>query len=120
MSAIKGANLALRFLLEMALLVVFAFWGFHLRGSFLLRVGLGLGIPILLAVFWSVFMAPRSPRRASGIGYILLETLIFGLASVALIAAGQPVFAAIFASITVLNAVSLHLSGPTPDVPPHL
>jgi hypothetical protein len=110
MRAFALANLALRFLLELALLGAFAYWGFTATGNTLVNILLGLGAPLLVGVFWGVFMAPTSSRRATGIAYIILETILFSLATLALVAAGQPVIAGVFAVLFVLNAIAFHLT----------
>ncbi len=111
------ANLALRFLLEVAVLVALGFWGFQATNSTWLNVILGLGAPLLAGVFWGIFMAPSSARRTSGAAYIVLETIIFGLATVALVAAGQPVIAIAFAVVSVLNAAAVHLTAQYAELP---
>ena len=44
---IKSANLALRFLLELCALVAFGYWGFQTGQGLLLKIGLGIGVPLV-------------------------------------------------------------------------
>jgi len=60
---IKGANLALRFLLELCALGALGYWGFKTGGESLARIGLGVGAPLVAVVAWGVFVPPR--RRCS-------------------------------------------------------
>jgi hypothetical protein len=69
---IKGATLALRFLLELCALGALGYWGFKTGGGALAKVGLGLGVPLVAAVVWGTFVAQgagegarsgTSPRR---------------------------------------------------------
>ncbi len=51
--AAASANLALRFVLELAALAALAYWGFHTGHSLLGDVALGVGAPLLAAVIWA-------------------------------------------------------------------
>ena len=90
---IKSANLALAFLLELAALVAFAYWGFNASDSTIVRLLLGIGVPVLAIVLWGIFAAPRSARRLKGAAYHTFATIFFALAVLALIAAGSATWA---------------------------
>jgi hypothetical protein len=111
MEIIKWVNLALRFSLELAALVALGYWGFHADRGTLAKVGLGLGAPLLAAVVWAVFGAPKSDHHLTGGWYILLEAVVFGSATIALAAARQTTLAAVFAVVVVVNAVLLRVLG---------
>jgi hypothetical protein len=68
---------------------------------------LGVGTPVVAAAIWGTFAAPKSDRRLSGWALIALQLTVLGAGAVALAAAGQPVLAAAFAVVIVLNAVLL-------------
>ena len=95
MTFVKSANLALSFFLELCLLAALGYWGFT-TGSGAARYLLCLGIPLLAALTWGIFMAPASPRRLRGLAYQVLGLMLFGLAILALYMAGQPALALIF------------------------
>jgi hypothetical protein len=108
MTALKSANLALAFLLELALLAAFAYWGFHVGSSTLTRWLLGIGIPLIVAGFWGLFMAPKSRRRLGKVTYLIVKVLLFGLAVAALAAAGATVAAFVLAVLFVINTALLY------------
>jgi hypothetical protein len=60
---IKGANLFLRFLLELCALGALGYWGFKTGSATLTKVVLGVGAPLVaaVAVVWSTFLSPRVP-----------------------------------------------------------
>ena len=60
MELLKNINLALAFLLELCMLAALGYWGFTLDQGLAIRVGAGLGVPLLAAVIWGVLMAPRA------------------------------------------------------------
>jgi hypothetical protein len=105
MEIARTANLGLTFLLELCMLAAFAFWGFATGNGLAIQVLLGVGTPILVAVIWGIFMAPRSSRRLGKSAHQVVELVIFGLAFVALYAAGQPVLTAIFAVVFAINFI---------------
>lgn len=107
--AAQAANLALRFLLELAALAALGYWGFHTGHSALANVALGLGAPLIAAVVWGVFAAPRSDRRLHGPALVAVQLAVLGAGVVALAGAGRPVLAAVFAALVVLNAVLLQV-----------
>jgi hypothetical protein len=104
----RAANLALKFLLELGALAAFAYWGSR-TGPTAVNVVLGVGAPLAMAVVWGTWAAPKASRRLAGRARIGLELSVFTLAALALVAAGAPVIAAIFAALVVLNAVLLNV-----------
>jgi hypothetical protein len=101
----KSANLALSFFLELCMLAALGYWGFTTGGEFVTRITLGIGAPLLAAVVWGIFLAPASSRRLAQPFRLVLELAIFGLAIIALYAAGQPAWALIFGIVYVINKV---------------
>ena len=97
----KEANLALRFLLELGLLAALAAWGFGLGGA--LGVVAGLAAPVAAAAAWGLLIAPKAPNRLVDPWRLLVEIVLFGLAVVALAAAGYVNLAAVLAVAVVLS-----------------
>ena len=111
MIALKNANLALRFVLELCALAALGYWGFATQPNVLLKWLLGIGVPLLAAVIWGVFGSPRASIPVRGWGQIALEVLVFGSGALALALAGRPGLGLIFAALLVLNRVLMHLWG---------
>src|SRR5262245_19782947 len=93
MALIKAANLAVRFLLELCVLAAVGYWGFQTGQGLILKLILGLGAPLLVAVFWGIFLAPASSRRVAEPWRFLLEVVVFGLAVAALATTGHATLA---------------------------
>ena len=108
MTAFLAVNLALRFLLELCALVASGYWGFR-TGSGVSRFLLGIGAPVLLAMAWGMFGSPRAAITLSGPVKLLVELAVFGIAAVALAAAGRPTLAWIFSSLVLANRLSMSL-----------
>ena len=103
MTIAKSANLALSFILELCLLAALGYWGFKTGGTTVVQLILCLGVPLLTAVVWGIFLAPASARRLREPLHLILEVLIFAIAIVALYTAGQPILAVIFGVVYVIN-----------------
>ena len=103
MAVLKTINLALAFLLELCMLAALGYWGFTLDQGLAMRAGAGLGLPILAAVIWGMWMAPRAPNRLPEPWHLIAELIMFGLAIAALYAAGRPRLALAFGLIYAIN-----------------
>ena len=101
-------NDGLRFLLELSALAALAYWGFTAAGG-VSRWVLAFAAPLVMAVAWGAFIAPRAALRVEDPVRIVAEVLIFGVAVAALAAAGRPRLAIAFA---VMVAVHLALTFP--------
>jgi hypothetical protein len=104
--AVRTANLALKFLLELAALGLLAAWGFR-SGHGWSAVALGVAAPVAMVVVWGRWAAPRAPRRLPSSGRIPLELSVFAVAALAAFAAGLRAPAAVFAVLVVVNALAL-------------
>lgn len=105
MEIIKLINLGLRFFLELCILVIFGYWGFKTGEQTLAKILLGIGSPILFAVVWGSFLAPKSSMRLQEPWLFLLELVIFGLACWALYTAGSKNLSVAFGAIYILNKI---------------
>ncbi len=97
-------NLALKFLLELAAVVAFAYWGAK-TGHGVLAVVLAIVAPMVAIVLWGVFAAPRSGRRLPARARIPFELTVLGLAVAALVAVGSELAALVLAVAVLVNAL---------------
>jgi hypothetical protein len=98
------ANLALRFLLELAALGALAYWGFT-EFDGVAQWLVGLGAPLIAAVVWGRFVSPKASHPATDPERLLLELLVFGAGAAALVAADQVASALVLAAL-----VAIHLA----------
>lgn len=110
MALVRGANLALAFLVELAAFAAFAVWGAN-AGHGAEPVLLGIAAPAAVIVFWSRFCAPRSDHRLPVSKRIPVELAVFALAALALSAAGHGTAAILLAAVVLLNAALLSAFG---------
>lgn len=110
MSEDSGVHATVRFLLELGALVAYGYWAVRLTSG-TVGLALGLAVPLVVAVLWAVFAAPKSPRRLAGRRLLAFEAAVFGGAAVALVAANRPVIGICFALVVLVNR--LRLGDPT-------
>jgi len=102
---VKNVNLGLSFLLELCLLAAFAYWGIHTGQGPVAKILLGVGAPLLAAIFWGLFMAPRARLPVHNPLYLIFKVILFGLAVIALVVAGRPSLAWALGVLFVINNI---------------
>lgn len=106
MESLKLLNLGFRFLLELCILVIFGYWGFKTGGnSTVMKFLLGMGSPILFAVVWGIFLAPKSSMQLGEPWKFLMELIVFGFAGWALYSTGKINLTIAFGVIYLLNKI---------------
>ena len=106
----RAANLLLKFLLELAAVAAFAYWGASTAsGAF--AVVLAIAAPWAMIVLWGTFAAPNSARRLPAATRVPFELTVFALAALALLGAGSSALALTFALLALGNATLLTLFG---------
>lgn len=106
---IKSVNLALRFSLEICALISMGYWGFKSGNGQLMKIVLGLGIPLIAALVWGVFGSPAAPVVLPKPLHLMLELAIFGLACILLYASGYRFLALAFGMILVINRILIYI-----------
>jgi hypothetical protein len=72
-----------------------------------MKVVLGIGLPVLIAVLWSLFLAPKATHRLQGISRLPLELILLGSGVVALFASGRANFGWIYLAVLAINEILL-------------
>lgn len=106
----RAANLVAKFVLELAALASFAYWGSTIASG-VAAVVIALAAPLVMAVLWGWFAAPRAKRRLPLPARVPFELGVFALATVALVAASSTLAAVVFASAVLVNAALLTVFG---------
>lgn len=107
--AYHPANLAVRFVLELALLASMAYWGWG-RAAGALRYLLAVGLLLLGMALWGIFNVPGDRSRSGaapvpvpGVVRLALELALFGFATWALIDAGRVILGVIFGALVIVH-----------------
>jgi Protein of unknown function (DUF2568) len=109
MDTLKGTNLVVRFLLELCMLAAVGYWGFKSQSSWVMKLMLGIGLPLLIAVVWGLFVAPKAIYPLRGIPHLLLALILLGSGAVALFASEHPTPGWVYTIILMINQVLLVL-----------
>jgi hypothetical protein len=105
----RSLNLAVAFLVEIAALVAFAWWGFQLSAAGWVRVLVGIGLPLVTAVVWGLVLSPRARFKPPTATKLVLKAIVFGAATAAIIASGGLVLGIVFAVIVVANTALIRI-----------
>jgi hypothetical protein len=100
-ASVKHANSGLRFALELAMLASLGYYGFAQFDGIASWL-LGLGLPIVAATVWGVFVSPKASHPTEDPVRIVLEIALLGSGPVALAAAdntGLAVIAGVLVAI---------------------
>jgi hypothetical protein len=112
---LRGATLTARFLCELAMLAALAFWG-YVVGDGVLAWLLGILAPVVAAVIWGMFVAPRAKLPVPAPVRVAIELALYAAAAAGLAAAGQPLAAVLLGVAglvtTLLNEVQERRAGP--------
>ena len=109
LDALKAANVALRFLLELGILGAYGYWGYRTGRNTLIRIVLAVGLPVLAAAIWVIFGAPGAALQLKDPLHLALEVSLFGGAALALYVARQPKIAVTLAVLFVINRSLLYI-----------
>jgi hypothetical protein len=102
---VKAANLAVRFLLELAALAALAYWGWGVSWV------LAIAAPAAWIALWATFGSPKARVTLSTPQRIAFEAVVFAAAAVALWAAGQEVWAVVLCAAWAANRAVLTMYG---------
>ena len=101
--------LLIRFLTEIAALVIVAMWGWHCTTNWI-RYLLAIGLPVIAATIWGVFRIPNDPNPAPvevpGIVRLSYELFLFGFSTWALYNMGYPTLCYIMGCTTIVSYVA--------------
>jgi len=110
--SLRGGNLMLAFVLEVAMLAAFALAGWTRPSVLWVRVVLAIGLPASAILLWAVWAAPKAGKRRLRMPALLIfKFAIFAVATAAWWAAGQPFIAAVFGTLVVINLGAAMLFG---------
>lgn len=105
MSTPMMANLALRFMVEMAAYAALGYWGVSTTSPFIARVALATLAPLGAVALWSALLAPKARWRRNDPVAIALELAVFAGAAVALATSGPVRLSLVFIVIAVTNTL---------------
>ena len=109
LTVLKSANLVLAFALELCALAAVAYWGWHADQRMVVRIALAVAAPLVVAVFWGVFLAPQAAVPVGEPWHMLLEAMVFAIAGGSLIVAGRPLLGWALMALFAVNALLAYI-----------
>lgn len=106
-------NDVLAFLVELAALAVFAWWGAETGGGPAVSLLLGIGAPLVAAVVWGLFASPKARVKLPRAGVLAVQGLVFFMALICLDLVGHRTLAILFGVIAAANRVIANLDRDT-------
>ncbi len=103
MAIVQSINLGLRFALELSLLGALGYAGFQLDAGWPARLLVGIGLPLIAAVIWGLFVAPKASHLLTEPWRFAVELGLFTLGAVALWVVGQTPLALALLALFLLN-----------------
>lgn len=104
MKALEGANLALRFLLELSALAATAYWGSQ-AASGPVRWVLAVVAPAAVVVVWALFVSPKAKIDVARPVALAIEFAVWAAAAAALAASGQLTLAIVLAVVAPISGI---------------
>jgi hypothetical protein len=98
----KATALAIAFLLELVAFVFFAGVSFTLHFGISVQIVVAVLLFVLLIAFWSIYMAPKAPRKVGIVAYYIYKSCIYAVSAYSLYA-----FVGLTALIVFVIAVAL-------------
>jgi hypothetical protein len=105
----RAFNLGLRFVLELCALAALAYGGWHVPGPIWARTGVAVALPLIAAVAWGRWVAPKASHPIPDPLRLVPEWFVFGGAAVALAVIDHPTLAILLAVLAAANRLALHL-----------
>jgi hypothetical protein len=109
MIVVQVAALAALFLLELGALAAFGYWGFTVNKAAVVKIVLGIGTPLLVAIFWGTFVSPKASIPVNVPIRLILQLVVFSASAAVLYLAGQTKLAVIFIVSAVFVVAVVHL-----------
>lgn len=107
---LKWGNVFLRAIMELGIVIGFAYWGFHFGNTTGTKSLLGIGLPIIGFGIWGVIDFHQFGKIAEPLR-LAEELIISGLAALAFFTAGQHIIGIILAVISILHHCFVYITG---------
>jgi hypothetical protein len=100
----RVANLVLQFLLELAALSAFGYWGATVNGAPMVRVTPAIVLLAYVAIIWGMFISPKARIPTGTYGRAGLGLIVFLVAALALVSRGHETLGMVFGVLAVTTA----------------
>ncbi|MCX4747796.1 YrdB family protein [Kitasatospora sp. NBC_01287] len=102
-NGLRALNDVLAFFIELAALGFLAWWGYRTGPDTAVHLLLAIGLPLLAAVLWGRYAAPRASVKLPVAGVLLVKALVFGAGALALGARAGWAWGVAFGALALVN-----------------
>ena len=106
MGILMSLNLGVAFLLELAMLVVYGYFGYGLLSDatpVIIKIGLAILFPAIMAIIWGFLLAPRAVNRLHMPWFLIANVVILGACAFMLWWLGRTSLAIIAAVVSAVH-----------------
>ena len=111
MGLLEGANLALRFLLELSVLAAVGYWAYRFGTTRIERIMGATVLPLVIATIWALIVAPNASITLPVFARLTVEGSIFASGVAALGATGDRRLAVSLATLALVNRLLMTVWG---------
>lgn len=106
MGLLRNLNLGVAFLLELAMLVIYGYFGYGLlpfETLVVYKIGLAVLFPAIMAIIWGFLLAPRAVNRLHMPWLLIAKVVLFGAGAFMLWWLGRTSLAIIAAVVSAVH-----------------
>jgi hypothetical protein len=103
MKVVRATAVTLAFMLQIAMVGAFGYWGFARSGRGLYGIAVGVVVMVSVVTLWGALLAPRAQYRLELPWRLLAEAAVMALATIGLWEMGQEAWAATFGFVVVVR-----------------
>ncbi|MGO4106415.1 YrdB family protein [Paenibacillus sp. YAF4_2] len=106
----KAILLTVFFLLELAAIAVFSFWGYQINAGMAVKIIVAVAAPLVTIILWGMFLSPKASVPIFSYQVrTAFKLFVFIVASAAIWAVGQFMLAIIFLLLSLIVIASVFL-----------
>lgn len=107
----RDINLVFRFILEMVVLLGLFLFGVSVSDQLIVKILLGIGLPLIAVAVWGAFVAPKARRRLPDPQRLAVELGVFGSGVLAFALAGNLILSVLLGLAALISLVLMFLWG---------
>jgi hypothetical protein len=108
MDLLRTTNLVLRFALEVGALAASGYWGATISSGVLGRTTAAVCLPIVIALFWAAFVAPKAWMPTGPLGRAGLGLIVFVGAAALLINRQHVALGTVYGTLAVISSLVVY------------
>lgn len=109
MMLLQNINIALRFLIEVSIVFLIGYWGFNFSNQLIIKFLLGIALPMLLMIFWGLFVAPKAPYLVTPFLKGGIEIVTIGMGILAMYHTSYHEYTIMYSIVAYVNLLFIYI-----------